>query len=172
MTLPRWNTTTRFFQPWTRSRSGSGCKPSRNSSGRSTGRRPAEAGGRRAEHVSSATEDESSSVTGKIPQTAVAQLQEQLNSIGKPLPVKAGAQGRPHRQDEWNVKMLEERLRQQQKRQKEPKVEPEKPQILRDIFQSKWNVMDDVSRQMGRRLKQTAPASHTSMRDCSGWTGS
>ncbi|KAH7933863.1 hypothetical protein HPB49_018343 [Dermacentor silvarum] len=99
--------------------------------------------GRRSGHVSSATEDESSSVTGKIPRTAVEQLQEQLNSIGKPVPVKkrepkVGRIGK----DEWNVKMLEERLRQQQKRQKEPKVEPEKPQILRDIFESKRNVMD------------------------------
>ncbi|XP_050047104.1 uncharacterized protein Mical [Dermacentor andersoni] len=99
--------------------------------------------GRRSGHVSSATEDESSSVTGKIPRTAVEQLQEQLNSIGKPVPVKkrepkVGRIGK----DEWNVKMLEERLRQQQKRQKEPKVEPEKPQILRDIFESKRNIMD------------------------------
>ncbi|XP_077493015.1 molecule interacting with CasL [Amblyomma americanum] len=99
--------------------------------------------GRRSGHVSSATEDESSSVTGKIPRTAVEQLQEQLNSIGKPVPVKkrepkVGRIGK----DEWNVKMLEERLKQQQKRQKEPKVEPEKPQILRDIFESKRSTMD------------------------------
>lgn len=99
--------------------------------------------GRRSGHVSSATEDESSSVTGKIPRTAVEQLQEQLNSIGKPIPVKkrepkVGRIGK----DEWNVKMLEERLKQQQKRQKEPKVEPEKPQILRDIFESKRSTMD------------------------------
>ncbi|KAH6923777.1 hypothetical protein HPB50_006714 [Hyalomma asiaticum] len=110
--------------------------------------------GRRSGHVSSATEDESSSVTGKIPQTAVAQLQEQLNSIGKPPPVKkrepkVGRIGK----DEWNVKMLEERLRQQQKRQKEPKVEPEKPQILRDIFQSKRNVMDERLKADGKETE-------------------
>lgn len=99
--------------------------------------------GRRSGHVSSATEDESSSVTGRIPRTAVEQLQEQLNSIGKPVPVKkrepkVGRIGK----DEWNVKMLEERLKQQQKRQKEPKPEPEKPQILKDIFENKRSVMD------------------------------
>ncbi|KAL3208826.1 hypothetical protein MRX96_038576 [Rhipicephalus microplus] len=110
--------------------------------------------GRRSGHVSSATEDESSSVTGKIPQTAVAQLQEQLNSIGKPPLVKkrepkVGRIGK----DEWNVKMLEERLRQQQKRQKEPKVEPEKPQILRDIFQSKRNVMDERLKADGKETE-------------------
>lgn len=102
--------------------------------------------GRRSGHASSATEDESTSVPGgrsRVPRSAVQRLQEQLNSgssssTAKRKENKVGRLGK----DEWNVKMLEERLKQQQKKAKEPKVEVEKPRVFKDIFDSKLNAMD------------------------------
>ncbi|CAN7995530.1 unnamed protein product [Ixodes hexagonus] len=102
--------------------------------------------GRRSGHASSATEDESSSVPGgraRVPRSAVQRLQDQLNSgssssAAKRKENKVGRLGK----DEWNVKMLEERLKQQQKKAKEPKVEVEKPRVFKDIFESKLSAMD------------------------------
>lgn len=101
--------------------------------------------GRRSGHTSSATEDESSSTQAggmpKLGRSAVQRLQEQLNSAGTPTRKKENKVGRLGK-DEWNVKMLEERLKQQQKKQKELKAEPEKPKVFKDIFESKLSAMD------------------------------
>ncbi|XP_064489852.1 F-actin-monooxygenase MICAL3-like isoform X1 [Ornithodoros turicata] len=100
---------------------------------------------RKSGHASSTTEDEScsSGPPGRIPRTAVQQLQEQLKFGGTTSPpkkkaIKVGRLGK----DEWNVKMLEERLKQREKRQKEAKVHVEKPKVLKEIFDSKLQSMD------------------------------